>query len=757
MPGTLPSVDYRTDRRDLKTVAQPAGAALRPVTQTGNSPPSADGVVDTQGDSAAIGDFLQSLSRAVRQFRTYPATSPLCADAIGACHKIFSMLERERLTLRVTPTELMVDEVGFGAGTVVEQELVRRLHKARIAMLEIDRGASLRDLSCFCTDLVRCGESAHAKTTLAELLTEDGVDAVVPMLAHRPEVLAVGTPPASVCDLIERERTRRQAGPADAGPVNYLYPPDKGWVRLDPSTSFDAVSLVDLAVLVDDPSEVASMLLRLTDDDPVGPVGPEARGAALQQKFSDVAMLFAALDPRLARVMFGKLARAVMALEPERRNDLLRRTILPGLLDGRVDGTVLRDFADPDLAESLCLLLDLEAAAPEIVATALDRLGLPEERRETVLPLVDERLRARKAGEADARGNDLSVERYAKRLIRVEAPGKNFAEFSAFDLSIDEQAAAFIASVSGAIDATDVPAVQLQCLWGLVRLEPNPTVVSALLDRASPLLGDLEREARWPDLAAWITKFRQLAESLQEKRPDVTTAIVDALAAFCTPARAIELANLHERDAAGKQVATMLVEAFGPALVPAFVSALEDASFQSKIRPLVPLMCANAELFAPALAADLGRYGVVATRTIVKVLGFAGGGYETAIAAQLRHHDAQVGREALRALARIGSAQAGAIVVRQLQGDNKAAQSAAEEALWHFPPQQLSAQLRELLGRRDFVLRQPQMVVRLLDRAANAGASGLEPILRELASLKFRLWTPAVARVGRKAEDLLKP
>src|SRR5207344_897840 len=116
------------------------------------------------------------------------------------------------------------------------------------------------------------------------------------------------------------------------------------------STNFDAVSLVDLAVLVDDPSEVASMLLRLTDDDPVGPVGEEAREAALQQKFSDVAMLFAALDPRLARVMFGKLARAVLALEPERRNDLLRRTILPGLLDGRVESTVLHDFPDLDLA-----------------------------------------------------------------------------------------------------------------------------------------------------------------------------------------------------------------------------------------------------------------------------------------------------------------------------------------------------------------------------------------------------------------------
>ena len=33
--------------------------------------------------------------------------------------------------------------------------------------------------------------------------------------------------------------------------------------------------------------------------------------------------------------MFGKLARAVLAIDADRRTALLRRTILPGLLDGR--------------------------------------------------------------------------------------------------------------------------------------------------------------------------------------------------------------------------------------------------------------------------------------------------------------------------------------------------------------------------------------------------------------------------------------
>ena len=80
----------------------------------------------------------------------------------------------------------------------------------------------------------------------------------------------------------------------------------------------------------------------------------------------------------------------MLDLDPDRRSALLQRTILPGLLDGRADGNVLRDFPDVDLAESLCLLLELETAAPEVLTAALNRLDLPAERRETVVPLIDE-------------------------------------------------------------------------------------------------------------------------------------------------------------------------------------------------------------------------------------------------------------------------------------------------------------------------------------------------------------------------------
>lgn len=751
----MASVNYKSEVRADKTVSPPVGPGARTAPRAEPGRPGADPQARRPSDLAAVEEVLQLLARAVHNFHTYPPTSPLCIDAIAACQKASASLQgRGQLAFRVMPRALLVDDTEIGAGTVVEHELVRRLRRAHVAGLAVDRAASPRDFSKFCSDLILCHDAGATKTSLAELLVGHGVDTIVPRMAPRPEVLAVGAPSAPLRRLVDHERSRREAWPA-TGPSNHMYPPDKGWVRLDPAASYDTVSLVDLSILVEDPSEFATMLLRLTDEEPAG---PGARETALERKFSDVATLFSSLDPRLARLMFAKLARTVLDLKPERRKELLRRTILPGLLDGRVDGTVLKDFPDLDLAESLCLLLELEAAAPEVLTAALNRLELPEERRTAVVPLLEARLRdgdpARAA--ADARPKDPGVDRYARQLIRIDpAGGKSFAEFAAFDLSIDGQTAATIAGVRDTIGATDLPVSQLECLSRLVRLEPNPSVVKTFLRRILEPLEELERASRWQDVASWVARYWQLAVDSRELRPEVAEVIVKALEVFCTRDRAIRLVELYESDAKGRVAASALFEAFGATIAPVLAALVDDPAVQSKTRSLVQLMCDHAKLVGPALAARLGRCGIGATRTIVGVLGFAGAGYETAIAAELGHRDEQVAREALRALARIGTGRAAAAVAAQIQQGSAQARDAAEEALWQFPPNHANAQLRELIARRDFVLNNPQIAERLLDRAARTGATGLEKALAALVPLRFRFWNPALVRVARKARELL--
>jgi hypothetical protein len=722
-------------------------------------------------------ELLMLLARAVQQVHTYPASSPLCISAIESVWRALAALDREQLTFRVTPSELHVDDTPTGRGTLVGQELARRLHRAGAASVTLERGASVRELGRFCQDLVRCGERGASRVPFVEMLAEHGLDRVSVAMASRPEVLDVPPVPDHRADEIGRERVRFEAQIAKGGVVNHLYPPQKAWVRLDPGQAPRSVSLLDLALLADDPATLASMLLRLTDESENVPAAE-----ALERKYSDVAMLISGLDPRVARRMFAKLARAVLDLEPGARQALLRRTVLPGLLDGHVDGAILRDFPDVDLAESLCLLLDLETAAPELLSTALARLDLSPDRHAAMLPLLEEQLAAR---EADAADNDrqTTLTRHARELIRIDAgTAKTFAEFAAFDLALDEPAQAVLEEIRTALPQTDIVGDQLRCLWHLVCLEPNPEAVHGFVSRAFALLSAVDSarpgdpagaassvvgggvrpaaDARDHDLTTWIERYGALAERLRETRPDVADVLTARLSAFCTPDR---VAHLLDRSLSegGDGRAAAVIAALAPVLAAPMVDLIEreqsgKGPAQGRSRAAAQLLIQHAERFAPALVPLLGAGAPAVKRVLLRALGAAGAGYEDAIASWIVPEDEQTAREALRALARIGTPKAAGIVVAEIARQHGTLSVAAEETLWHFPAQEAQRRMRELLGRRDFTLSHPRTTERLLDRAARAGEIDLAPVLQGLAPMRFRIWKPAVARVARKAYAMLK-
>jgi hypothetical protein len=706
-------------------------------------------------DLTAVEGALQLLARAIRQFHTYPATSPMCVDAVMACHDALkSIPHRDRVASRVGPHDLIVEETQIGAGTVVEQELTKRLFKLRVASLEIECHATPRELSRFCIDLVESEDPQTGEVTFAERLAEHGVGTIIPEMAQKPVVMDVGVPLPHTTELLAHER-RRQAEAELAqpdAPVSYLYPPDRGWVRTDPAQGLSQVSLLDLVVLVDDPADIATLLVRLTDNDVSG---PEAKQTALERKYTDVTRLFSALDPRLAGVMFGKLARAVLNLDADRRNNLLQRTILPGLLDGDANGKVLRDFPDMDLAESICLLLDLETAAPEVLSAALNRLDVSTERRAALVPLIEERMRTTRGGTHDVTLGSAGVERHARELIRIDPSREtDFSEFAAFDLSMDAQAELAVLEVRAGIAATDIPLAQLLCATQLVRIERNPGLVEAFLRRALDLLATLERAGRWKELSEAIEGYASLTQELRGRRPDVADVIAKAMSDYCTPTRLLALATLHERDDDGRAIAQRILTALGPSLAPGLIELMNRSAHEARARALVPLMCEMASSLAPALIAELDSCGPTAARVIVKILGYAGAGHEATVGRLIEHQDGQVAREAMRALARIGTPSAAALVARQIREERGDRHGAAEDALWHFPPAQTATQVRELLRSREFVLSHPQTAARLIDRAGQTRVQGLDDTLTKLEALRFRFWKPSLVQVALKAREL---
>ena len=700
----------------------------------------------------AVADFLQLLARASHQFHTYPPTSPLCTDAVAACHAAFMALEiEEPMTLRVGKRELLVQDEGIGRGTVVEQQLWRPLHRARVAAVEIKPDVTLRDWSQFCPIVAASIRPPRHTASFAELLLEAGVGGIVARVNPRPETFDVGAPPAAMRVVVDRERMRQASIPV-SGPTQHLYPPDKGWVRLDPTVRYESLSLLDLTVLINEPAELASMLTRLIDEDASD---DSSRTAALQHRYSDVVMLIGALDGRLARILFSKLSRAVLSLDSDRRRSLLKGAILPGLLDGRMNGdAVLWDFPDVDLAEALCLLLDLDAASPHVLSMAIDRLQLPDERRSTLAPLIKARLQNRRSAEQVKDGGFAGFDGVAASLTRVTSDvAKNFSEFAAFDLAMSEQTATALAAVHDAIVATEAADAQIRCALSLARIEPNPGIVAATLARALPPLVELLRAERWEAVSHVVTELHAINARLQASRPDVAKTVRDVLVRFCNHDFIVRLSNLAGA-VEGRPRAAAIVAVAAPYLAPAWLELLDGQTERARARQLVPLMCDYARAIAPAIAERLPILSVDAACAALTVLGAAGTGYEELIAEQVKTGEERRGREAMRALARIASPRAAGLIVRHIEDGPPVVRPAAEEALWRLPLPLAFAKTHELLRRRDFVIHHPHTAARLLERAVQSADDGLDPVLEGLMSLRFHFWSPAVARVGAKAREL---
>ncbi len=230
--------------------------------------------------------------------------------------------------------------------------------------------------------------------------------------------------------------------------------------------------------------------------------------------------------------------------------------------------------------------------------------------------------------------------------------------------------------------------------------------------------------------------------------------IATALSTFCTPERAAWVAQLAADEPDGKQAAGAVISALGPALVPPLVDLLERDSGGG--RTIAQLLLDHAVLVSPAIPALLDRREPAVLRSLLRVLGNAGPGYEETIAGYVSAGDEQTAREALRALARVGTSKAAGLVVAAIERQRGVLSAAAEETLWHFPANEAQRHTRELLGRRDFRMSHPHATERLLDRAARAGVSDLRPVLLELAPMRFRIWNPALARVARKAHGMLR-
>lgn len=671
--------------------------------------------------------LVAALGTSVRRHRLYPSGNPLCREAVSACLAELARLETGSLELSVGPDGLAADGRP-AARTRATQDLAEAAFDADLEQVVIMPDASGGDIARFSALLARWTRERHGEESFGDALIELGVTAIQVRSVERARLIRMPVLDREALDILELERRTRPAYEVESAVSLH-----RGWMRVGIDCRAETLDLVDLAFLTDEPRELAGLLESMEEG------GAEEIDAdrALAERVGELMSLYHRLSPERSRRALRALGDAISTLEAPLRAELASDRLLPELLDAGLSAPILRRLPDDELAGALERLASGAVGAAGLVELALVRLELPRAReaelRRALAPLLD--------GTAGHGGPGPASPETRIEVTEGGPAEQSLRQYTALDLAVTDEVRDELARIRTA--ARDDPdEVRLRCLTGLVFLARNPDRIAEVLGAAEPLIRRLflEDPARATE---WVAEWMEIADAVGEARPDVEAAIAAMLGRILDPDVLRELAPGLRDDGQ----AASLVAAFGGVAGVSILEALETEPDRAVRRALLDFACSIADRIQGGVAPRAEHPEWTVQRNVARILGFAGAGNELTLRSLIHNPERRVTREALLALARIGSPEASEIVVETLYDRDPEIAALAEESIRRLPRDEARRRARELLADPAFYRGRPRLARDLLVRFV-ARDPERSPVLAPLLRLRYHVWRPAIAGLG---------
>jgi hypothetical protein len=674
----------------------------------------------------------------------------MCRDAVLGCHTAMTALSAG-LSARVAPRTLHLSDGAVPSSPAII-ELSDRLFRADIEELQFSRDVSPKEIARFCRTLARWDQRPDSHASFPEVLADQGVSGVRVQPAERITVLDLETLPAERLRQLEGEREAR----GEKEDYERALLAQKAWVRVDTSCPLEPIDTVDLAFLVEDEADLTQMLHDMADTQGRSPRGQ----VGLKDGISDLMNIYASLSPDVADARFEQLARSIMALDEDARRRLTCEVLMPELLETGKAAEVLRRLPDSEIVETLETLSDLEMGGVGLLDLALKRLRLPQDRRSSIAKELSPELRGEPTTPSNFDEAPGVVTTPEARLSTQATASIDVRNYTAHEISIDEETAAAIGRFREEVTRVDPRSERLRCVAGLIPHLRSPDRAAELFEVVLGLIRPLlEKEPL--EAARWIAALREKGDAVRTLVPEIAEIGDATLGRLCSgdflrhEARRFATTTHGARGREGGE-SSRLLEAFGGTAADSFLVTLEAEESHQVRMQLIDLMCAHAEVLAPQLERHLDDDVWRIVRNAVRVLGFAGPEAASAIAPLLDHQEERVAREAYMALSRIGSNAAADAILERLDTLDDGRRIVAEEALSRFKTTEGNRLAHRLLRDHGFCLQRPRFARKLIRRFVRTPSAEWSEVLMPLSSLRFRFWRPEQARLGWAAAAAMK-
>ena len=376
--------------------------------------------------------------------------------------------------------------------------------------------------------------------------------------------------------------------------------------------------------------------------------------------------------------LFRSIAEGLLSLDAELRREVLVDRLLP---DARLDESVaemLRQFEIGELCNALVEGLSPDPVSRDGLSRAIRNLAVISLRpKEEVLGAAEAALR--EAGADDATIASV-LENAAPSQLRVRASREQGNEglesvLRLVDLApvateaFDEDVAAIRAEVASGISDGDI----MLSIVTLVSIERRPEMFASLMSIVEDGLGLLLEWGEYADAADAAASFAELESDVTLDHAQ-RERVREALVGMAQPRHMRELSaalrrytvGTPEHDACRRLIATLGQHTIGPML-----EVLADEPDMAARKALVDLIASMASRHVGALGERVGNPRWYFVRNVVAILGSTRRPEALAhLGRTLRHPDARVRRETIRAVAGIRDRLSEEMLVAALADDD---------------------------------------------------------------------------------------
>lgn len=452
--------------------------------------------------------------------------------------------------------------------------------------------------------------------------------------------------------------------------------------------------------------------------------------------------------------LFRSLAEGLLSLDPELRRDVLVDRLLP---DARLDESIaemLRQFEIGELCSALAEGLSPDPVSRDGLSRAIRNLAVISLRpREEVLGAAETALRAAGADEATI---STVLENAAPSQLRVRKTRDSGNEgiesvLRLVDLApvasetLDEDVAAIRAEVASGISDGDI----MLSIVTLVSIERRPEMFASLMAIVEDGLGLLLEWGEYADAADAAGAFSALEddETLDAAQRERVRA---ALVGMAQPRHMRELSAALRRHAVGTpehDACRRLMSTLGEHTIGPMLEVLADEPDMAARKALVDLIASMAARHVGTLGECVGDPRWYFVRNVVAILGSTRSSQALPhLARTLRHPDARVRRETIRAVAGIRDRLSEEMLVAALADEDAQNVGLAARVLGTLGSRGAFAALSSVARGEGRGNREPGARIEAIEALGRLGVPEAEAVLTDIARQR------GIMRAGRTRE-----